>query len=143
MKATLTIAFLFCTLFGASSFGQNSLITGIQFSNDEITISTEFMDCVSTKNGTAKQYLNITIENKKPYAVAVSFRKNLWYNGTCLNCDTQSDETLVNVKLEGGQRISSNCEADKLLKIFFKMLELKNVRQLSGYEFKNITIKKL
>jgi hypothetical protein len=143
MKVTYTIAFVLSTLFSAMVFGQNSPVTGIQFSSDEITISTEFMDCVSTKNGTAKQYLNITIENKKPYPVAVSFRKNLWYNGTCLNCDTQSDENLVNVKLEAGERISSNCEADKQLKIFFKMLELKNVRQLSGYELKDITIQKL
>ncbi|MCB0754562.1 MAG: hypothetical protein H6603_07000 [Flavobacteriales bacterium] len=143
MKVTYTIAFVLSTLFSAMVFGQNSPVTGIQFSNDEINISTDFMDCVSTKNGTAKQYLNITIENKKPYAVAVSFRKNLWYNGTCINCETQSDENLVELRLEGGQSISSNCEADKQLKIFFKMLELKNVRQLSHFELRNVQVKKL
>lgn len=144
MKAFFKIVlFLVCSLTSLIGFGQNSEIAGVQFSNDQVSISTEFLDCVSSKNGTAKQYLNITLENKLETPVQVSFHKELWYNGLCINCENLTDEHLVNVKLEGGETISSSCESDKELKIFFKMLNLKKVRQLSHYEFKDINIQKL
>lgn len=144
MKASFaTLLSIACLLTSLPIYGQDSEITGVQFSDDQVQISTEFLDCVSVKNGTAKQYLNITIQNKLESPVQVSFRKELWYDGLCINCENLSDEYLVDVKLEGGETLSSNCEGDKKLKVFFKMLELKNVRQLSHYEFKDIQIEKL
>ena len=144
MKATFTIVLaIACSLASLSLFGQESEITGIQFENEEISISTDFLDCVSNSNGTAKQYLNISVENNLNSPVEVSFHKELWYGGACVNCGNLTDEYLVELKLEAGETVSSDCESSKHLKIFFKMLELKNVRQLSHYELKNITVKKL
>jgi hypothetical protein len=144
MKTTFTILFtLACSFTSIHTFGQESGITGVLFSNEDVSISTEYLDCVSTQNGTAKQYLNITVQNKKNYPIRVSFKKELWYNGTCINCESNSNEYLTSVEVLPGESISSSCESNKQLKIFFKMLELKNVRQLSHFELKDINVQKL
>lgn len=143
MKTYFSVLLTFaCSFLSTVSFSQNAQIEGVQFSNETITISTKKTDCISTKNGTAKQYLNITIENKSSDDVQVSFGKELWYDGKCINCNNISTEHQVTVKLSGGSSTSGNCESGKDLKVFVKMLELKNVRQLTDFEFVDIKLAK-
>lgn len=144
MKVFLAIlTTLTWTLLSISGFGQNSQIEGVQFSDELVTISTELIDCISNKNGTAKQYLSIKIENKLQTEVQVKFKKNLWYDGTCTNCESESDEHVVIRKIDAGASDSGNCESSKALKIFVKMLNLKNVRKLTHHELKEIEVTKL
>jgi len=144
MKAFLAIlTTLTWSLLSLSGFGQNSQIEGVQFSDESVTISTELIDCISNKNGTAKQYLSIKIENKLQTEVQVKFKKNLWYDGICTNCESESDEHLVNLKVAAASTAFGNCSSGKPAMIFVKMLNLENVRQLTHFELKDIEVIKL
>ena len=123
--------------------GQNELINSVTFSNELVDISSNIEDCVNPEKGTAKQYLNLRVSNKTTERLLVTFKKDLWYDGSCISCDSNSDEFVTRIELESSQSISGNCESDKQLRVFVKMLQLSGVRQLSHIEISNLSILKL
>lgn len=110
------------------------------YSESGITIYAELMDCHDDRNGTHKQYYLLTAENKNSNAKTISFEKELWYDGKCLSCETESSEYAVTVKLEPNSTLTGKCTKNGPLRVFVKMLELKGVRKLTHFELKNISI---
>ena len=112
---------------------QNSLI--------EITASTE--QCHDIKNGLHQEYKFLTIKNLTAQKVEVSYNKEMWYDGKCMNCNKTSEEYRFKVILEPNQSVSGNCgKKDKALSIFSKMLDMKK-SELTKFEIKNIEVKTL
>ena len=122
---------------------QELSIIGVQFKDEKARISTQFLDCVDRANGTAKQYLCIEVENKLEESIVVTFKREMWFDGKCLNCDSDSPEYISSLTLEANETIRGACGESRDLLIFSKMLELKGVGQLSHFELKNINIQKL
>lgn len=144
MKAHLLLITLFC--FGLTSnrvVAQELPQVGVQFENVEARISTTLIDCVDKTNGTAKQYVSLKVENKLEESIAVTFKREMWFDGKCLNCSSESPEYISSLSLVANETLTGSCGDTKELLIFSKMLELKGVRQLSHFELKNISIEKL
>lgn len=122
---------------GQNSAGANSKV---EHESDGITISSTWQDCVDEKNGIAKQYIMFSIENRSAQSVIVSFKKNMWYDGTCISCDSESLEYVVSARIDANGKLEDSCTENNGLRIFSKMLNLKDVRQLTHYELSNIKV---
>jgi hypothetical protein len=116
---------------------------GVQFNNEKARISTQLLDCVDRGKGIAKQYVRIEVENRLEESMVVTFKREMWFDGKCLNCNSDSSEYISSLTLEANETIRGTCGESRDLLIFSKMLELKGVRQLSHFELKNINIQKL
>ncbi|MBI2271819.1 MAG: hypothetical protein HYU69_15870 [Bacteroidetes bacterium] len=116
--------------------------TQIYFS-EGIEINLKKVDCIDKAKGIEKQILVIELINTNSYPVNISFNKELWYDNNCQTCNSNSDEYTVSLPILENSTVVGDCIAgDKSLSIFVKMLNLENVRQLTKYELKNITIEK-
>lgn len=112
----------------------------VLFEGQGITISAQLVDCEDTHNGTHKQYYLLTTENKNPNAKAISFKKELWYDGKCLSCTSESEEYVARVEVGANSSKSGECRESDQLRVFVKMLNLQGVRQLTHFELTNISV---
>lgn len=106
---------------------------------NNVFIKTQKAACNDVANGIHKELILLKFENTNAYAVNVSFRKELWYNGKCLNCDNISEEHIINVSLKANEVLEGNCKSGKQLSIFSKMLNLKK-SELTRFELKDISV---
>ncbi|MCF8276814.1 MAG: hypothetical protein K9J17_08775 [Flavobacteriales bacterium] len=97
-------------------------------------------NCENIHNGTAKQFLLLTIKNETTSRLEVSFKRNTWYNGICSSCDSSSSENTIEVTIEPNSELKGECDANNGLRIFSKMLNLNNVRQLTHYELVDVIV---
>ncbi len=141
MKATLSVLIYLLLQFNVVECSAQDNLNGVLFSNEVATIKSASINCTNKAKGTAKQYLGLEIQNNSDSPITVSFKKELWYDGECVSCNSNGDEFSVIKELEPSQTLLADCELDKSLKIFVKMLELKGVRQLTHFELKDIEIK--
>lgn len=139
-RTVLTGLFL---LMAGSSVAQNSIPDGVYYQDKVLRISTSVADCVNKSNGTAKAYIIIEAENLSDSDIILSLRKNLWYDGNCGNCNSTSKEHQIELNLGAGETIKGSCTENNGLRIFQKMIDLKNVRQLTHFELKDIKAAKL
>ena len=134
---------LFALLFGniSSSLAQEANFNGILFQNEQVTVQSSTMDCISEVNGTAKQFVSVEIENKTEGQLLISFKKDMWYAGKCISCNSNSDEYITSITIEPNESVKGNCETpDKQLKVFVKMLNLTGVRTLTHFELVDMNI---
>ena len=111
------------------------------YTDELVQISSQKVDCVDASKGTAKQYVVLTVWNKQEIPINVSFKKETWFDNKCSNCNSESPEYRVNLNLDANSAVRGSCATDnRELRIFSKMLELKNVRELTHYELKNIEV---
>jgi|SRR5690606_36069221 len=130
--------FLLIPLFGFLQISAQN--PSVYFSNNQIEISYTKADCNDVANGIFKQYLLLQVKNLTSEPLKVSFKKELWYNDKCTNCDSNSPEHISVIELQPGATEMASCEnKDKTLKIFLKMLNLQS-SVLTKFELKNITI---
>jgi hypothetical protein len=81
--------------------------------------------------------------NNTNEAVEINFRKELWYNSQCTNCDSNSPEHDVKLKLKPNTANEGTCgTGNPALKIFSKMLDMKK-SQLTKFELKKISVSPL
>lgn len=135
---TLLVALIFLMVF--NPLLSNGQETTILYAEGGITISAQLTNCDDDRNGTHKQYNLLTLENKNSTAKTISFEKELWYDGKCLSCETESSEYAITISLEPNSTLTGKCTENGPLRVFVKMLELKGVRQLTHFELKNISI---
>ncbi len=124
-------------LFTTSVFAQNNWQTVSEKQN--VTIQSKKADCNDVANGIHKELILLKFENKNSFPVNISFRKELWYNGNCINCNSNSNEHIISVTLKPNEILEGNCKSSKQLQIFSKMLNLKK-SELSHFELKDITV---
>ena len=114
-----------------------------KITKDGVTISTTLQSCEDKINGTAKEYVLITVLNENTYAVNLSFKRNTWYNGKCVSCDSSSPENIVELTIDPNGKVEGNCNESNGLRIFSQMLHLKKVRKLTHYELVDIQVNAL
>jgi hypothetical protein len=125
-------------------FAQQETLAFTYFAENGVEINITEETCSDTKYGIDKKIIVIELKNLNNYPVKLSFRKDTWYNNQCTTCNSSSKEFLVEETLMPNTSVKGNCTTQKdFLTIFKKMLNLEKVRQLSKYEFKNITIEKV
>ncbi len=132
-------------LFSFVFFNQNCFAqqTEVLFENEDAVITSTVIDCIDEANGTAKQYVSLAATNKRAYSIEISFKKDLWYGAKCISCNSTSQEYVSVIQLEGNEVEAGQCGDSKKLLLFKKMLKLKDVRELSHFELKNLNTRKL
>ena len=131
--------------YASSGFSQQTSNPSEQvlFESDLASIYTKYVECVDEANGISKAYLLIHAQNKSNSPIFVSFKKEIWFDGNCVSCDSESDEYRINIPLASGETKTGSCETSDGMRIFVRMLNLENVRQLSHFELENIEVTKL
>lgn len=143
MKAIRFFTILLCCCIIYTHSTAQSSGSEIQFENNQVSISTETLDCIDASKGTAKQCLSLIVSNKLDQPISVSFKREMWYGSKCLNCNSDSKEYISQIELGANETKTGDCSSSKQLLIFSKMLELKGVRELTHFEIKNINIQEL
>ena len=105
-----------------------------------VIIHAELENCDNIANGTFKQYIILTIENQNAVAKQVSYKKDVWYNGVCSSCDSESQEYVVKFTIDPNDTLKGDCEENNGLRIFSQMLNLPKVRKLTHYELSNLIV---
>lgn len=123
---------------------QSKSLAQTYYAENGVEINVAEETCSDTRYGIDKLILVIELKNLNSYPVKISFHKDIWYNNECISCNSTSKEFLVEEILMPNTSVKSNCASqNNKLTIFKKMLNLENVRQLSKYEFKNISVEKV
>lgn len=107
---------------------------------DGISITTSVQACDDVKNGISKEYIFLSVSNENDYDVHLSFKKNLWFNGKCKSCDSNSQEHTVSITIEANGKTQGSCNESNGLRIFSQMLNLEKVSKLTHYELVDIEV---
>lgn len=138
MKNLTLIAIIATFLLVKNTAAQNDALS-INHQNERVSITSNQIDCVDQQNGTAKAYLALSLTNNSDQQISVSFKKNMWYDGSCISCESTSDEYNVSRKVLPNETLVGSCDDNQDLNIFMRMMELEGVRQLTHAELDNIT----
>ncbi len=111
----------------------------IKAEQQQVVIKEKKVACNDEANGIYKEMVMLQVENKNNATVEVSFKKEMWFNNVCNNCDKNSSEYIVNIRLKPNETIEATCNANKNISIFSKMLNMKK-SELTKYELKNINV---
>lgn len=107
-----------------------------------VKVFSKTADCTDTSKGIASEYLFIKVANQNSEPITVRFSKAAWYDGKCTDCDASNREQNVELFLEGNSEREGSCRGtDRSLKVFAKMIDLKNVRSLTAFKLRNVDIK--
>jgi hypothetical protein len=137
MKNLTLIAIIAAFLLVKNAVAQNDTFS-INHEDERVSITSNQIDCVNQQNGTAKTYLALSLTNNSDQEISVSFKKNMWYDGNCISCESASDEYNVSRKMLPNETLVGSCDDNQDLNIFMRMMELEGVRQLTHAELENI-----
>ena len=111
------------------------------FKSEEVRIDYRYQDCISSANGTAKQYVLFKINNETDQPLELTYQRVMWYNDKCLGCDNGTEYTVV-LELAPDEQVTGTCEdKNKALKIFSKMLN-REASELDKFELRSINAKR-
>lgn len=141
LKNMKCVFYLIASLVVLDCFGQFNNEKMSIFNNEGVELNLIKTNCIDKVKGIEKQLLIIDVTNENDYPILLTFKKELWYDNVCTSCN--SLENIETLKIESKSSISGGCYTEqKTLNVFVKMLNLKDVRQLTKYEFKDIRIEK-
>lgn len=113
------------------------------FSDSKISIKATTVGCNDIKNGTNKEYVFLTFQNKTPNTLEVSFLTEVYYNNKCYSCNNEAEFT-QKIVLKPNEIISGNCDNKSVSNsIFSKMLDGVSNSKLTNYSIKNVTMKNI
>jgi len=134
-------SFFFIFFFFAALNVQAKEPRTIYFENNQIRITQQIEECHDEANGTHRQYIFLQFENLTDKSIAVSFKKELWYNEQCTTCEKNSAEHLMNISLASKETKVGNCEKrETAYSVFSKMLDKTTNSALTKFELKNIQV---
>ena len=136
-KVLVTTLFLF--LASVTLHAQSSWLN--KFENEKIAVNYKKEACNDVLNGIYKENVLLQLVNKTNEKLEFTFKKELWYNNVCSNCNSNSKEHIVTVVLNPNENTSASCSENKQLSIFSRMLNLKK-SELTKFEIKDIVINK-
>lgn len=127
-------------------------ITMASFTSDKETLYKEVEGIKITYTKQQKQlnatetaeYLIVKISNNNSYAVRLSWKLDLWYNGNCRTCDKPSPSGYeFELNLKPGETITGDINKDDLmLKIWSKSIKPAREGGLTRFEFTNLMVSK-
>lgn len=146
MKHSLLLIFMTSGIFSAGaqnalSPNSSSIEWRLEAEKDNVQIFSTPADCSDLANGTSNEYLLLKIVNSNSISVAVSFSKNVWYNGNCANCSGDSPERRSELVVAANESLVGSCGSkDKRLKVFSRMLRQEKARKLTKFEVVNMNV---
>lgn len=115
-----------------------------EHSEQGITILSRIADCSDPSNGFYHEFMLLRVVNANDHAVEVSFKRDLWYDGRCHNCDSGSREHITSLTLGPQSALTGECvSTGKQLRIFRRMTGDVKAGELTGYRFTGLSVKGL
>jgi hypothetical protein len=111
----------------------------VKAEKSSVVIKEKKVACNDEANGIYKEMVMLQIENKSNTTVDVSFKKEMWFNNVCSNCDKNSPEHIVSVRIAANETTEATCNTNKNISIFSKMLNMKK-SELTKFELKDLTV---
>lgn len=152
MKSLKFFTFIFLLAFGLSSFAQNEYKYTVDLSEwqtfeevDGIKASFKTVEYHDDINDQHKELYIIRLENKTDKKLTFNAKKALWYGEECFNCDSDSEEYKYNIELQPGETLKGDPvkKANNKLVIFKKFLNYEGMKEVTKFEFHNITVKNI
>jgi hypothetical protein len=111
------------------------------FTNNKLSIKASEVGCNDIKNGTNKEYVFLTFQNKTANTIKVSFLTEVYYDNTCYSCNNETEFTQT-IELKPNEIISGDCTNKSVSNsIFSKMLDGVSNSRLTSYAIKDVVIK--
>ncbi|MGM0650009.1 MAG: hypothetical protein ACQES1_05810 [Bacteroidota bacterium] len=109
---------------------------GVVFSQKVV----EYHDNINDQH---KEFYLVRITNTTNEAMLIQAKRTLWYDGKCFNCDSDDDEYKLNIKLAGDEEITGDPVKNRnnALVIFKKFLKYPDIKEVTKFEFQNLTVK--
>jgi len=130
---------LFFVFVGISITTQAQSEWQIKHEQQQVVIKEKKVACNDDFNGIHKEMVLLQFNNNSNTIVVVSFKKEMWFNNVCSNCDKNSPEHFINFQLNPNETIEATCISNKNISIFSKMLNMKK-SELTKYELKDLTV---
>ena len=110
------------------------------YNDNQVQISFKNFRCLDVQNGTDKNYVLLQVENKTNIKLKISFKKTMWYDGKCQNCNNTGEEQNTTITLEPFEKIEGSCKSNKDLRIFSQMNNQLTDTKLTKFDLNNILI---
>ncbi|MEA3447504.1 MAG: hypothetical protein U9Q98_03510, partial [Bacteroidota bacterium] len=70
-------------------------------------------------------------------------KRTLWYDGKCFNCDSDAEEYMLDFKIEAGEELVGDPvkRLNDHLVLFKKFLKYPDIKEVTKFEFQNLTVK--
>lgn len=113
------------------------------FSDSKISIKATTVGCNDIKNGTNKEYVFLTFENKTSNKLEVTFLTEVYYDNKCYSCNNEAEFTQT-IVLNPNEVIGGDCTNKSVSNsIFSKMLDGVSNSKLTSYSIKNVVVKNI
>ncbi len=92
-------------------------------------------ECHDIKYDKHAEYVLIKIINTTKKDLKVQWKREIWYNYECFNCESESEEYISKVLVKAGESIEGNCskESNRNLNICSKLLRY-NTKKLTDFK---------
>lgn len=85
----------------------------VVYNDDKVLVTTEIKECNDDRKGVHRTDLILNFENLSNESQTFTFKKQMSYNGNCINCDSESTEHVYTVELAPMTIIENQCFGDK------------------------------
>ncbi|MGM0650863.1 MAG: hypothetical protein ACQES1_10210 [Bacteroidota bacterium] len=109
---------------------------GVVFSQKVV----EYHDNINDQH---KEFYLVRITNTTNENMRIQAKRTLWYDGKCFNCEADDDEYKLDIKLPAGEEITGDPVKNRnnALVIFKKFLKYPDIKEVTKFEFQNLTVK--
>lgn len=107
------------------------------FSNDQVTITSQKVECHYPENGIHSEYVFLKITNNTSQEISINYDLDLWYN----NEKRTPDVTNFSYTIPANGSVEGSCESRKSgLSVYSKILDLPAKTGLTKYELNNLKV---
>jgi hypothetical protein len=142
----LTVTLFICTVGYSQTEGKFTIdktdwkefneMNGVVFSQKVV----EYHDDINDQH---KEYYLVRVTNTTEEEMEINTKKTIWYDGECFNCKSDNPEHMMSFSLDAGEEITGdpvNRLNDQLV-IFKKFLNYPKIKEVTKFEFQNLTVK--
>ena len=146
-KILPTIFIAFLSLFSTNSMGENPEEWLTYFENDTVKIEFTYQNCEYTEQFNS-EFVIFKISNLTNTLLTLEWNAQLWYDGNCINCETDNYETRKQITIGATSDSEGKCNINSSLRIFSKFTEkledmpgINKINALTKFELTNLKIK--
>jgi hypothetical protein len=148
MKTSLpAIIIAFFTLISTTLSATNPTDWETYFENDTIKIEYAYEDCEYTEQFNS-EFVIFKISNLTSSTITLEWNAQLWYDESCINCETENNESRKQITLLASTSTEGKCNIDNALRIFSKFTEklkdmpgITKINALTKFELTNLKVK--
>tara|TARA_B110000003_G_scaffold266224_1_gene292917 strand:- start:728 stop:1174 length:447 start_codon:yes stop_codon:yes gene_type:complete len=146
-KILPAILFSFTSLVSITLSASNPTDWETYFENDTVKIEYKYQNCEYTQQFNS-EFVIFKISNLTNNTLSLEWNEQLWYDGNCVNCETDSEENRKQITILPTSITKGICNMNNPLRIFSKFTEkledmpgVNKINALTKFELINLKIK--